>query len=250
MFDLDTAGMEESQDRLGGGSYVKNSKIYDGQIKYAYLGESQKGARFVQLEVTLEDGSDYRETIYFTSNKEKGQKPYSEKNGKKTPLPGFSLVDSISLITVGKGLKDVLPLVEEKTIKAYDFDLKAEAPKVVQMLMPLIGGKVKLGIVKKVEWKRKEINGEWKDTDEVKEFNNIQTVFHPTALVTVSEARAGKKSAEEAEFYKQWNEKFEGQVVDERKGNPAANSGNAGRPTPSGSAPQAGGSTAGKGLFD
>ncbi len=243
---LDTSGMEEAKDSLGGGGFIKNSAIYDATIKYAYGSESQTGAKAVNFEFVLEDGSTYRQTIYVTSGKDKGQKPYSEKGGKKTPLPGFSLADSICLITTGKSITAIQP--EDKTINVYDFDLKAETPKSVPMLMELLGKPVKIGIVRKVEWKRKKVDDKWVDTDEEREFNEIHTAFHPTALVTVSEAKAGKKSAEEAEFYKAWKEKFDGIIEDRRKGTPSANSGNAGRPQPSNAPASGGGST--KGLFD
>ncbi len=241
MFDnLDTQGMEQSKDTLGG-SFIKSSGVYDGIIKYAYGGVSKNGAKTLNLEFQLADGSSYREQLYVTSGTDKGCKPYSEKNGKKTPLQGFSLADSIALIATGKSITQVSP-PEDKVINIWNFDEGGERPTSVKMVMDLIGKPVKLGIIEKKEFKREQVNGEWKDTTETKSSNVLDVVFHPTALVTVTEAREGKKTPE---FLEKWKAKWEGQVQDKTAGKGNANSGNAGRPQPGGQQ-----TTASKGLFD
>lgn len=227
--DLDTSGMEKTKDSLGGGSFIKESGIYDGVIKYAYETVSEKGAKAVAFEIDIE-GTNYRETVYVTSNKEKGCKPYSEKNGKKTPLPGFSLVDSICLIAANKSVTQLSPS-EDKTIMKWDFDAGAEKQASVKMIMELVGKKIKVGILKKLEFKREQKNGEWVDTAETRESNVMAAVFHPEQLLTVSEAREG---VTEPVFYGQWLEKWKGVTDDRTKGKGKAGSGTAGRPQSTG----------------
>ena len=90
--DLNTDGLEQSRDTLGGGGAVE-SDSYTGKIKLAYAGASQGGARFLAVHIDL-DGREYRETLYVTNKQ--GQNFY-EKGGKKIPLPGFTVARGIDL---------------------------------------------------------------------------------------------------------------------------------------------------------
>lgn len=227
MFDnIDTTGMEKAKDSLGG-FQLKDSDVYDAVVKYAYGGSSKGGAKFIQFEFDI-GGSVYREQVYYTSGTDKGGKPYTEKDGVRRPLPGFTLCDNISLMITGKGILEQGPSVEKKTIRAYDFDKKEEVQKAVDMVMSLVGGKVKLGILKElVDKGTKQSDGSYKNLGETREQNSIDTVFHPEQLFTVAEKMAG---AEKPEFIDAWTKKNKGQVVNKVKVKAAAGAGTSGRP--------------------
>lgn len=218
---LTSDGLEESQDRLGGFG-VFDSDIYTGKIKVAYAGTSSGGATSVSLVVET-GGKEYRETFYVTNKKGEN---FFTKDGKKIPLPGFTIVDDICLIASGKPLAN--QETEEKVIKLYDFEQKAEVPKSVPVLTDLIGQEISLGVLKQLENKTKknDSTGEYEATDETRETNTVDKVFHPEMKLTVAEARNGK---EEPEFWGKWVEKNKGTVRDrtEKKG---AGGGNAGAP--------------------
>ena len=216
---LTSDGLEESQDRLGGFSPF-DSDIYIGTIKVAYAGTSSGGATSVSVVVDA-DGKEYRETFYVTNKK--GENFFISQDKKKVPLPGFTVVDDICLIASGKPLAN--QETEEKVIKLYDFEQRAEVPKSVPVLTDLIGQKIALGILKQLENKNaKNAAGEYEATEETREVNVVDKVFHPEMKLTVAEARNGK---EDPEFWDKWVEKNKGTVRDktEKKA-----SGNAGAP--------------------
>lgn len=221
-------GLEQSQDRLGG-FQVFDSKIYHSTIKALYAGEAKSGAMNLSVVLDLGGGQEYRETVYITNKKKQN---YFEKDGKKQPLPGFTLINDLCLIATEKELSQLA--TEEKIIKLWDNDQKKEVPTAVQMVTEAIGKPVAVGILKALENKQvKSSTGEYVPTAETRETNRIDKVFHPEAKVTVAEARSGKK---EAGFWDAWTKRNEGKVRDDR----AIKDGKGGAP---GAPPTAGGST-------
>lgn len=234
---IDTTGVEKAKDVLGG-SFVKESDIYDATIKYAYGFQSKGEALGIQFEFELADGGTLRQQIYYTSGKDKGQKVYSEKDGVRKPLAGFTTCDNIAKIVTGKELKLLGDTVEKKVISAYDFDKKENVDKAVEMVMGLVGGKVKIGVLKQLVDKNVEKTpGNWVPSGETREENEINAVFHPEKLLTVAEAEAGKS---EPAFHAAWLEKNKGKTINKAKGAKAGTGGGtSGRPQSSG---QTGGS--------
>ena len=223
---LTSDGLEESQDRLGGFSPF-DSDIYIGTIKVAYAGTSQGGATSVSLVVDA-DGKEYRETFYVTNKK--GENFFISQDKKKVPLPGFTVVDDICLIASGKPLAN--QETEEKVIKLYDFEQRAEVPKSVPVLTDLIGQKIALGILKQLENKNaKNAAGEYEATEETREVNVVDKVFHPEMKLTVAEARNGK---EDPEFWDKWVEKNKGTVRDKTEKKAGGNAGAPPKPAAAG----------------
>ena len=235
---LTNDGLEETNDRLGGFN-VRDTDAYLGTIKVAYAGQSQGGARNVTLVVNL-SGGEYSETIYVTNKK--GENWFLNQNdkSKKVPLPGFTTIDDICLVTTGKPLSE--QDTEEKVVKVYDYDEKKELPKSVPVLTELTGQKVILGILKSVVDKnvKNDSTGEYEPSGETREENTIEKVFHYPSKVTVVEAREAQKAGRDAEatFYDKWVEKNKGQTRNRAKGTDGKG-GQSGRP--GGGAPQAGG---------
>ena len=223
---LKTDGLEQAKDTLGGG-FVKESGIYLATIKQMIGGSSENGALNVMLLATLPDGSEYRETIY-VSNRD--GLPYYERDNKKIPLPGFTAIDDICMMTVGVPLSEVQ--WEEKTVKLYNRDAGAEVPTSANCIEGVTGEKVYLGIQKVLanKSKKNDLTNKYEDIAEERQYNAIDKVFHAESKQTMAEARNGQ----DATFFDAWDKKRTGQVKDERtiKDGVAASGATAGRPKP------------------
>jgi hypothetical protein len=209
---LKSDGLEESTDRLGGGG-VRESDIYTGKIKYAYAGTSSGGAMSLNLCVDF-GGQEYRETVWVTNKKGENFFLNKQDNSKKVPLPGFTVAEDICLIVTGKGLAE--QEMEEKVLKLWDFDASAEVPKSVPVLVELTGQEISLGLIKQIENKQKKNDntGEYEPTEEERESNFTDKVFHTETKMTVAEARNGQETGE---FWDKWITKNKGRLNDKRK---------------------------------
>lgn len=204
--------IKTSGDVLGGGGLFE-SAIVKFRIAAAYAGKSSGGARNVTLELR-EKGTDrnYRETVYVTSGTAKGGKPYYERNGEKHFLPGYEVMDAICMMTTNKGIAD--QTIEQKTLKIWDSEAKAEIPQEVPVLVDLTGKEINLGILKlRRNNSKKDGNGEYQDTNEERFENVIDRVFHEPSMKTMTEAR----NKADAEFHQKWTQKWEGKVKDQFK---------------------------------
>ncbi len=229
---LNSAGLEESQDRLGGYSALE-SDSYTGKIKLAWAGKSPQGAQFINLVVAF-GNTEYRETLYITNRN--GENFYLNKNDKtkKVPLPGFTVIDDMCLVTTGKPLCE--QSTEEKIVKVWDSTEKKELPKSVPVLVDLLEKEVTLGIIKELQNKTENVNGEHIPIGETREVNIIDKVFHTETGMTVAEARAGQT---EGTFHGSWVERNKGKNRDKRTLKDGA-TGQAGAPKrPAGAAPSA-----------
>lgn len=208
---LKSEGLEEAQDRLGGGFVPRESGVYDLKVKAFYAGAADSGAKNVS--VILEDAAgEYRETIYVTNKAGENWFLNKEDKTKKVPLPGFTTIDDICLATTGLSLAD--QEWEEKTIKLYDFDQKKELPKAVMMAVNVIGQEVTVGLIQTLKNKGvKQADGSYEDGPEERTEVSINKVFHTETKMTMAEARAGKT---EGEFYNSWKDRNTGVVIDKR----------------------------------
>lgn len=233
---LTSEGHETVQDRLGGGFQPLDTDIYAGTIKAAYAGASAGGAQNVTLILDL-NGKEHRETIYVTDKTGKTWYANKQDATKKISLPGFTTIDDLCLVTTDKPLSE--QDAEEKVVKVWDNDAKAEMPKSVPMLMDLLGKPVLVAIEKSISNKNVQQGDAWVASADTREESNIVKVFHPTMKVTVPEAKAERT---EPDFYDKWLEKNRGQVRDKRtiKDGEAGKSGRPGQST-SNSPPQASG---------
>jgi hypothetical protein len=222
---LTQEGLEETQDRLGGFQPLETD-AYDLEIKVAYAGQSEGGARNVTIVGDI-DGREYRETIYVTNKKGENFFLNQNDNTKKVPLPGFTVVDDICLVTTEKPLAE--QATEEKVVKIYDFEQRKEIPTSVPVLVDLVGKMVTLGIGQQLVNKnvKNQSTGKYEPTADTRVENVIEKVFHHGTKMTVVEARNGKT---EAEFYPLWVERNKGQQRDRRKLKDGGDAGSSGRP--------------------
>lgn len=185
---------------VGGGGFTLPTGLYPMIVENAYLDKSSRGAMNINLHLKRKTGGNqvYRHTIYLTSGDEKGNKPYYEKDGKKHPLPGYSLADQICKITAELPISQVVP--EKKLVSLWDFDASAEIPREVPVVTEMVNKEILVGMHLVRENKRSNQNGKWVDTNEAREFNEINKVFFPDGM-TVTEKAA---EAEAAVFVEKW----------------------------------------------
>ena len=225
---LTTTGLEEAEDRLGG-FQPHETDIYLSKIKAAYAGKTDKGALNVTVILETSHG-EYRETVYVT-NKD-GQNYFLNKNDntKKVPLPGFTIIDDLCLVTTNKPLS--AQTMEEKVMNIYDPEQKKEIPKSVQMLTELTGKSVYVAITKNLENKQeKNSAGNYVPVADTRETNNINKIFHDPTKLTVVEA---KNQNTEPVFYDSWLKRHKGNTLDRRtikEGGSSSNGGQSGRPS-------------------
>lgn len=240
---LNTEGMEQQEDRLGGGFSKLATDSYTGVIKQFYGMKSEGGAEGVVLILDI-NGQEYRENIYATNKK--GENFYT-KDGKKYQLPGFITLNDLALCTVGKQLSELE--WEEKQVKQYNFEKRAEETKAAQVAIELIGETVTVAIVNTLKNKQeKNAQGAYVDVaGGDREENHIEKVFNTESLLTVREAIDQK---EVAEFHPQWVEKNKGQQRDKRSLKDGQTGGTAGAPPKSnGGQSSAPPTSTGSGLF-
>lgn len=239
---MTTEGFEEETDVLGGGFQSFPSAIYDGKIKMAHAlksGSSQAMGMSLTIDI---DGKEHKETIWYTNGK--GENFYVDKNDstKKHLLPGFQMVNSLCLLTTGKGL--IEQKHETKAVKLWNSKEKKEVPTEVEVFMDMLTKPITLAMLEIEKNKQKKAGNKYVNTAETIKVNETKKFFHSESKRTVSEIRAHKDNPDgdhTAEFYKAWNEKYSGKLVNQVK----AVEGNAGAPPTDDSS-----SEDEKGLFD
>lgn len=220
---LSTEGLESQKDSLGGG-FIRESGLYEATVKLAYAHEATSGAMGVTVFYELADGSELRDTQYVTSGRDKGGNNYYVKDGKQIPLPGFTIINDLCILTSEKPLSE--QDTRERTVSLYDFEAKREVPTSVQCIDAIEGEKVWIGLQKVVDNKtqKNDATGKYEKINEKRELNEINKLFHFDTKVTVVEAMNGADST----FFDSWDKKYTG--VDRVKYEEQAESGRQGAP--------------------
>lgn len=203
------------KERVPTGKGAIDSNYYPAIIEYAYLTESQNGAIGVVTSVKVKvNGNEVTkgETLWITNrNKENF---YKDKDGKKVVMPSFqTLTDIFGLITNNpiEGIEDDL---EERVIKVYDFEAKAEIPTQVNMITSLVGAPIGVLIQKVLRNKTaKQLDGSYADTAEFYETNQFAKFVDIETGLTLTEAIAGQT---EPTFKTAWLKQNEGVTRDLR----------------------------------
>lgn len=200
-----------------GGVQVLESGLYLAKVTLAYLTKADSEALGLVFEAKTELGQTIRETIYMTSGKAKGgSNYYTDKEGKKQYLPGFLMCNALSLLTVGKDISDID--TEDKVVKVYSKEAKAEVPTKVPMLTELLGHEILIGLVKQTvdKTKKNDATGVYEPTGETRDQNVIDKLFRASDRKTTTEIRANAP----ATFVEAWSTKHTG-VTQNRAGKTA-----------------------------
>lgn len=234
---LSSKGLEEAEDRLGGGRRIFDTDVYENvDVKLAYAGASPGGAKYVSL-VFLIDGAEYEETIYITNSKGEN---FFERDGKKQQMPGFVTINELCLTATGSELED--QDTEERQIEVWSYEEKKNVRQARAVLTDLTGAKATIALRKATEPKTRKTDrmkdGKpvYEDTDEDRTINEIVKCFHPETRASVSEIKRAQKDdkAIEAKFIEDWTEKYRGTVYNKRKGGGSSKGSTDGAPKSSG----------------
>jgi len=230
---LKTSESIQEQGDVLGGTYLLDSGLLDSVIDMAYVDESSGGALGVHLIFKGKKQEVLRQTIYITSGKAKGQKhTYKDKDGNDQYLPGFSQVNALCRLAVGKEISEMVH--EEKTVNVYDATLKKEVPVAKQVMVDLIGAEITLGVIRQTVNKQvKSESGAYVPVAEARDENEIDKMFRSRDGLTSAEIIAGET---EAVFKDKWAKKNTGVTRDKRTIKESA-------------APAGNGAPAGKSLF-
>lgn len=219
---LSTDGLEEAGDVIGGGALLETG-IYDAIVKLAYVKPSQS-SKATGVEVHLQvGGTTVRETFYITNRN--GENFYKDKQdpSKQRPLPGFTSIDDLCLLTTGEGLTDQED-IEEKVVKLYDFEAKKDLPQTVPVLTGLLEKPVTIAVFKQtVDKQKKDASGNYVNTGETRDENVIEKFIHTDTRGTVSEI---KNNLTKGTFEEKWQSQHAGKTRNRSKGA----EGNAGAP--------------------
>ena len=235
---------KETESVGGGGTW--DTDVYDCKIDAVYLVKSRGGALALKIHAKRADGQVMKTALWMTSGTVKGCKNYyTDKNGDKQYLPGFSQANAICLLTVGKEISELD--TEPKVIKLWDFDASKELPKTVDMVVALVDQDIKLGVMKQTTDKNeqnpnfddtkpanKESNPQYVATGETREENEIDKVFRSSDSLTKIEVEAGET---EPALHDKWLDKWKGEVKNKAKG-ASAGASKAGVPAGGATAPK------------
>jgi len=216
-------------DSVGSNFSVLESGVYELLIESVHLTESQGGATGLVLNAKANDRH-YSETFWIKSGRAKGCIPYyiNKKTGKKIPLPGYTMANHLTLLTVNKPIHEVS--TQEKMIKQYDYELKKEVPVKVEMLTELCGKTILAGIIKQIVDKSiKTDSGAYEPTGETREENVVDQLFNSSSELSVKEIQS---KVDTPEFIEKWKSKWSGKTRDRSTKNSLS-------PTPSTLAPAA-----------
>lgn len=218
----------EEKDTLGGGGFTIVSGIHPTAIKMAYLDAWPSGALFVSLEmVAMVDGQEKTHKEIITISNKAGEFTYKDKNtGEDKPMPGYVMVDTLFRLATGKGFNE--QAVEVKSVSVYDKDVKGNVNKEKEVFMDVLRQKVQAGIIlQKVDkTSLNQATGKYEPTGEFREENILHKVFDFETKQTILEKAANKP----AEFFKGWEERFNGKTIDKSKGKPGQGGATAGAP--------------------
>lgn len=250
---LTTDNLEQAEDRLGGGIEALPTDAYDATIKMMYVTQSSGGATAMNI-VTDIGGKEVKFQEWITNKK--GENFYEDKNDpkKRNPLPGFTNVNDICLLTTGEELSE--QDTEEKVVKIYNFEERKEIPTQVPVIVGTIGKKIKLGVLREITAvQKRDDSGEYVDQFDdsgklkTRVQNTLDKAFHAETGRTVNEYR---QEVETPEFLTAWTEKNKGKdrnrVRSSEAGAPGGATGS-GRPSPFAAAGAAGGGEKKKSLF-
>lgn len=201
----------EDKDTLGGG-FIVDTGVHKMMIELAYIEKMQSGSVAMHLHLkSVENGALVRTKDYIVSSDAKGNKTtYTDKEtGKELPLPSFSLMTSLAQVTAGCNIEDLTE--EERVVERWDFDTSSNVPQKTTVLKELIDKPVQVGIIRQKVHKRKEVDGNWIDTPEVKEENKVEKFFRAADGLTQTEIKAG---ATEASFKQKWADRYGTDTID------------------------------------
>jgi hypothetical protein len=193
-----------------GGNYITKTGKYDGIVKMAYAVPSKSSDSIgIRVIVDTKDG-EIQETVYISYQDGKTYKVNDK--GEKIENFGFTKMKRLNFLLTGN---NGIPNTEKKTIKVYDFDAGKDVPKEMDVITEWLNKPISVLAVAVKEFKQKNVNGTYVDTDEVKNRMDIKAYVDFETGQTATE----KENGEDAEYLTKWLDKYTSDyVIDKTEG--------------------------------
>lgn len=222
----------KEEDRLGGGGVLETG-VYPFVIDSAYTTESKKNAVGIVVNLLVGDNNHrFSETFWITTGSDKGCNPYYEKDGQKSWLPSYVMLDAFTKMVNGKGITD--QDTAERSVNIYDYEGKKEVPTKVEVLTDLL--KVTGFVAIQKTRSNKQVKGDngYVDSPDERFTNNVVKFFNQDRQTSTEHAAKAAGA-----FIDAWAEKNNGKLVDKYKVVQGVASGAPKRPVPPTQAPNA-----------
>lgn len=190
------SGIEEDFIRSGG---AFETDIYKATIKAAFNRGSSR-SKAMSIVVMLDIGGRELLSQTWVSNAD-GDVIYTDKKTKEQKnIPGFNQMNTLALLVTGKALGELS--MEERSLKLWDNQAKAEVLQAVDCYVELMGEEVQVAVQKQILDKEKLIEGsnppKYEPTGETREVNEVIKYFPADKRVTLTEVAQWVKSIGES----------------------------------------------------
>ena len=219
----------ENRDSVRSVMGILSTDIYEATVKEAYIDEKESGAMFFNATFSTSTGKLVALRECFQSG-DKAKNPnatyYTDKDGVEHDMPGYAVSNEVLVAIMGEDvlndndeIRDLYDLhedgdVERKAIPIYDFNAKKKVPTQVPVVVPLVGKKIRIGVLDAfvdIPAKRPDGTIDYNTpSGKSKRINQIDCFFNAETGQTYSEF----SSSVDAEFYKEWSDKSKGKVYD------------------------------------
>lgn len=200
----------KEEDRLSSGG-VLETNVYPFKIDSIYTTESKKNAVGIVVNLLVGDNNHrYSETMWITTGSDKGCNPYYEKDGQKSWLPSYVMMDAFTRMVNGKGITD--QDTADRTVNIYDYESKKDVLTKVEALVDLIGINGFVAIQKIRGNKQVKGDNGYVDSPEERFTNSIAKFFNADRQTSTEHAATAAGT-----FIDKWVEKNQGKVVDKYK---------------------------------
>ena len=186
-------------------SAVVPTGIYGAKIVEAYVRESQapgSQAKGLHVNLRLDTGSFVEQCFWITG---RNGNPFSEKEGKRFPLPGYQSVESLAGLLANKPVNALT--FEPKTIADRSYNANSGDMRTVEAATELLGKEIKVGIRKQIDFKRAKQGNDFVETNEKKESNVIDKFFDSVSGQTFTEKKNSTPMKYSLDFLEQNKDK-------------------------------------------
>jgi len=215
----------ESIERVGGGGggYLWESGVHDVTVKVAYVNQTAGEAKFLNVILSNNNGTtgELRENFCIRSGKGKGHKTYYvTKDGKKRPLPGYSIAENMCIAATGEDLDVCMDSAENKQVNIWNQEQGKALPAERPVVMSLVNKTIKVAVHQVIVDKQApDANGKWVSTGESKTVNECK--FFGNMEGKTSEEITKNKPAT---MFDKWAEKNTGAVINKSTKGQSSNS--------------------------
>lgn len=210
--------VEKQEERDSVGFKVYDSALMKFTIKAAYLNDYPGGSKGLFVEMEDEEGNKYTESDCVWSLKTKGPTYKDKKTGKLKELIGFSKLNSLGKLLVGKDLEN--SVFEKKVHEVYNKDAGEKIPTALPTLVEWTDKVVYAGMIRQTENKQTKSGDKYVDTNETRDVNFIDKWFNEdkrSLLEVVANSKLGEDEQKPATFFQDWINANEGKTRDKSK---------------------------------